>query len=703
MPNFLNNLTPERRILLATSLCVMLSVVFTLLMPKPHHPQENKLPKVAPLVGGEGASLKPSGTEAALPPRDVTAEVELASPTQAAQVPVASLGAIQSPLASADAHHSVKEVVIDTPHARMVFSTQGGTLRSYRLKDYPEIDPPIKLLEAQRDGAQTPSLKEFWQKRIDEVKIRKEQIGSVKIRKGQPVPEAAWVEMIPVYEDTQEYPLILHFGADLSDQDLVYQVNADQKTLVPGETFDLELVGRTTSGLVITKKLTLSGDEPQMGLEIQTEASTGLKSLKEAIGQQWVIEWPDGLAHIPFRYPGAQEENQLRALLNDSMQSPTVHDWMRKQALSAGPVNEFRYPLEGRIGWICNESRYFIATLIPEDSSLQGVYLARGILDRPDIDTRLGIGLVAPLNEQPQKFTLYVGPKLTHTLAKLGHGLDRVVYDSWFGSICLLVEWLLAVFYKIIPSYGIAIILLCIFSKLVLYPLTYKQAQTQMKMAVLQPKIQELKDKYKDDNQKLSQEQMKLWKKHGVNPASGCLPMLAQLPIFIALYRTIQSSIDLRGAPFLWIPDMSLPDMTFFLPTSLPFLGNAINVLPIIMTAVSLLQMRQQKKMMPDPNQAQMMMMMTGFFFFILYHFSSGLVLYWLTNSLTQMMQQKLMEHLGHAATPAKIQQRAAVVAALSDEEDEEIEATPGNGKPEGKTGLQYRPVKPGKKKPTKS
>jgi len=705
MPNFLNNLSPERRILLATSLCVMLSVVFTLLMPPPKRHQETRPPEVAPLAGGESASLKPGGTEAALPPRDVTAEAEVPASTQTAQTPITPLGKIQSPLATADPNLSAKEVVIDTPYARMVFSTQGGSLRSFRLKEYPEIDPPIKLLEAQRDAALDPVVKDFWRKRIEEALARKEKIGSTKIRKGMPVPEEAWVELVPHYEDTQEFPLILYFGTDLSDRDLIYQANTDQKALVPGETFDLELVGKTASGLTLTKKLSLSADEPLIGLEIHTEAPGGLKPLQESIGQQWVLEWPDGLAHIPFHYPGAQEENHLRALLNDSMQSPTLIDWMRKQAAGAGPIKEFRYPLDGRIGWICVETRYFISTLIPEDSTVQGVYLARGIQDRPAVDTRLGIGLVSPLKEQPQKFTLYVGPKLTHTLAKLGGGLDRVVYDSWFGSICLLVEWLLGVFYSIIPSYGVAIILLCIFSKLVLYPLTYKQAQTQMKMAALQPKIQELKEKFKDDTQRLSQEQMKPWKKHGVNPASGCLPMLAQLPIFIALYRTIQSSIDLRGAPFLWIPDMSLPDMTFFLPTSLPFLGNAINLLPIIMTVVSLLQMQQQKKMMPDPNQAQMMMIMTGFFFFILYHFSSGLVLYWLTNSVTQMIQQKVMEHLGHAATPAKIQQKAAVVAAMSEDPEEEPEPEPkmGNGKPEGKKGVQYRPGKPGKKRAAKS
>jgi YidC/Oxa1 family membrane protein insertase len=589
-------------------------------------------------------------------------------------------------------------VVVETPQARLVFSTLGGSLRSFKLKDYSEIDPPLRLLEAQRDSATTAAEKEFWQTRLQEVQQRLERTGKLRLRKGEPVPESAWVELVPTYVDTTEYPLILHFGTTLSDKALVYQTATENRFLQEGEVFDLVFQGATQSGLVITKKITLSADRPQIEIEVKTEAPNGLNTIREKIGSQFVLEWPDGLAHLPFRYPGAQEENQLRALLNDSMQSPTLNDWMRKQALAAGQTQEFRYPLDGRVGWVCIETRYFIATLIPQGANMQGVFRASGLVERPSVDTRLGIGLVGPVEENPQKFTLYVGPKLTSILTQLGGGLDRVVYDSWFGSICLLVEWLLGIFYRIIPSYGIAIVLLCILSKVVLYPLTYKQAQMQMKMAELQPKIAELKERFKDDNQKLSQEQMKLWKKHGVNPASGCLPMLAQLPIFIALYRTIQSSIDLRGAPFLWIPDLSLPDMTFFLPSSLPFLGNAINILPVVMTLVSLWQMREQKKMMPDPNQAQMMMFMTVFFFFILYHFSSGLVLYWLTNSLTQMIQQKIMEHLGHAVVPAG---GKAVPLPVVKELAEEATLTTDheNEKEEGKLVTFRRQARPGKRK----
>jgi YidC/Oxa1 family membrane protein insertase len=681
--------------MVATVLCVAVSIIFTLLSPPPKPHDQPQLPR---LEGGEQAGLAPGGQEAEKNTELLAEEVKAATASAVAAAtkpPDLTKGL----LAQLEPRPAAREVTIDTPHGRFVLSTVGASLRSYRLKDYPEIDPPIQLLESQRDAAKTPEDQIFWTKRVEELKARIERRGHLKIKKGQPVPEDDWVEMVPTYEDTREYPLALHFDADLSDRDLVYETAATDMSIGPEETAEISFVGRTASGLSITKRVSFSGREPQFEVEVRTEAAGGLKPFLGSLGSQWVLEWPDGLAHLPYQYPGSQEENHLRALLKDSMQSPTARDSLRHEAVKAGETKEFRSALDGRVGWIGIETRYFIATLIPQGPDAQGVYLASDVLKRPAVDTRAGVGLISPLREEPQKFTVYAGPKLTDVLTKLGGGLDRVVYDSWFGSICLLVEWLLAVFYKIIPSYGVAIILLCIFSKVLLYPLTYKQAQTQRKMAELQPKIAELKERFKDDSQKLSQEQMKLWKKHGVNPASGCLPMLAQFPIFIALYRTIQSSIDLRGAPFLWISDLSLPDMTFFVPVNLPFLGNAINILPFIMTGFSLWQMREQKKMMPDPNQAQMMMFMTLFFFFILYHFSSGLVLYWLTNTVTQMIQQKLMEHLGHAATPGKGGAKMAAVLAGANGAEAGDAGMDSQEKPSTKPAAPRRGMKPGKKK----
>lgn len=670
MTDPISRIPPERRILIATFLCVAVSIIFTVFVspPPPERPKESA-PVSDVVTGGEQAEILPAETEA-LPPRkeetEPATETASASPEATSSNPLTQVGEVPSP----------EEIVVDTPWTRFVFSTEGASLRSARLKNYAEIDPPVKLLEAERDGALAVEMKAFWQQRIDEVLAREKLRGGKEFKKGDPIPETSWVELVPPYLDEHDHPFLIRFNPLDSDKGWVYTPSTPNLSVVPGETAELVFRVPTASGVTVVKRFVFSGDELAFNVSVAMEGE-GLEAFRARAQGTFTLEWPDGLGHFPFNIHGAQEVNQLRALLNDSMQSPTLRDGMRKEGLRAGQAAEYRQGLEGRVGWVSIETRYFISALIPESQNVQGVYLAQGLMARPPVDTRIGVGLISPIIETPQVFTVYAGPKLTQPLMALGGGLERVVYDSWFGVICQFVEWLLGLFYSIFPSYGVAIILLCIVSKIVLYPLTYKQAQMQRKMGELQPKIAELKEKYKDNAQKMNQEQMKLWKKHGVNPASGCLPMLAQLPIFIALYRMIQSSIDLRGAPFLWIPDLSLPDMTFFLPMSLPYLGNAINILPMIMTAVSMWQMHEQKKMMPDPSQAQIMMFMTAFFFFILYHFSSGLVLYWLTNSLTQMIQQKIMEHLGHSAKPAG----AAGALALkppggadsdSDEEDDE-------------------------------
>ena len=649
MPNPLDQIAPEKRILLAAALCILVSFLFSSLMapppPKevPPGPEETTLvgdngPKIVSPVEGEKplVSEEELKTDAPEPvPAEVDGEVGIGTLTQKTPPPI-------------------REVVIDTPEERFVFSTEGATLRSCQLKNYWEFDPPIPLLEAQANQPLPPEEKAFWLARTEEAKARAAELEGYKYRKGDTVPEEAWVELVPPYDDSAGYPLRMRFGSGVSDENLVYECDTDSLVLGPEDEGEVRFTARTAAGVVLTKTISFSGSDPAFRVAVETEAPGGVETLKTAFKNHWSLEWPDGLQHLPFQYHGSQEANQLYALLDDSKdQTPTLRSWLLKQVrkMSDGVIpDDYRHALVGRVGWINVETRYFIASFLPQGPPMQGVYLANRILERPAFDTRVGMGVISEFSESPRTVKVYAGPKLTSVLAELGSGLDRVVYDSWFGSVCLLVEKLLGFFYRIFPSYGLAIILLCVLSKIVLYPLSYKQAQTQKKMAVLQPKIAELKEKYKDDSQKLSQEQMKLWKKHGVNPAGGCLPLVAQIPIFIALYRTIQSSIDLRGASFLWINDLSLPDMTFFLPVSLPFLGNALNVLPFVMMVISMIQMNEQKKMMPDPSQAKMMMFMTAFFFFILYHFSSGLVLYWTANSLTQWIQQKAMERLGHSA-----------------------------------------------------
>jgi len=212
--------------------------------------------------------------------------------------------------------------------------------------------------------------------------------------------------------------------------------------------------------------------------------------------------------------------------------------------------------------------------------------------------------------------------------------LEDTIDFGWFafGSFEIVralakpLFYVLRYFHDFTHNYGLSIILLTVCVKLFFVPLQYKGYKSMKDMQVIQPKVQELQKKYKDDREQLSKEQIKLFRDHKVNPVGGCLPILLQMPVFIALFNILYMTIDLRQAPFaLWITDLSVPD---------PFY-----VLPILMGASMVLQ----QKIMPttmDPTQAKMMLMLPVFLTFIFLNFPSGLVLYWLTNNVLTIAQQ---------------------------------------------------------------
>jgi YidC/Oxa1 family membrane protein insertase len=205
-------------------------------------------------------------------------------------------------------------------------------------------------------------------------------------------------------------------------------------------------------------------------------------------------------------------------------------------------------------------------------------------------------------------------------------------------------------FHKFVPNYGIAIILVTLVVKLLMFPLTKKGSESTLRMQALSPKIKEIQEKYKDNRQKMNAEMAELYKKEGYNPLSGCLPMVIQIPIFFAMYNLFNSHFDLRGAMFIpgWIPDLSLPESIYTFPDDfrLPLLGwNAIRLLPFIYVGSQLLY----GKVTQTPDQqgnAQMKLMlyaMPVIFFFILYDVPSGLLLYWIMSNVLTMVQQVMI------------------------------------------------------------
>lgn len=297
---------------------------------------------------------------------------------------------------------------------------------------------------------------------------------------------------------------------------------------------------------------------------------------------------------------------------------------------------------EGRIRWIATEGRYFMSALMPRtpvDASMRVFLSDQDILENQLV---LPAYQIPPGSEQRFEFALFFGPKSLQVLKKVDYDLNKAVNFGMFDILAKPCLYFMNLIYSVIPNYGIAIILLTIIIKILLWPLGSKSYKSMNDMKRLQPLMAEIREKHKGDKQKMNQEMMALYKTYKINPMGGCLPMFMQLPVFFALYRMLYEAIELRHAPFFgWIGDLSAPDRLFNFDFAIPFMQPpyGIPVLTLVMGA----SMFFQQKMSPppgDPTQAKMMMFMPIVFTFIFINFSSGLVLYWLVNNLLSMAQQ---------------------------------------------------------------
>jgi len=298
----------------------------------------------------------------------------------------------------------------------------------------------------------------------------------------------------------------------------------------------------------------------------------------------------------------------------------------------------------GDIEWTGMCSRYFMTVLIPQSDAASRFTLARN----PESDM-IAVNYVQPLRaiepnmQDGYHFSLYMGPKRLSELRQYGDNLTQAVNFGWFDIIAKPCLWAMnAIYNNFFPNYGVAIILLTMGFKILFWPLGSKSYKSMAEMKKLQPLMAEIRKKYKDDKKKMNEEVMRLYRTYKVNPMSGCLPMVVQIPVFIAFYRMLYEAIELRHAPFmLWINDLSAPDRLFHFDVSIPLMlpPYGIPVLTIIMGATMFLQ---QKLSPPpgDPSQAKFMMMMPLIFTVIFVNFPSGLVLYWLVNNVISIGQQ---------------------------------------------------------------
>lgn len=296
---------------------------------------------------------------------------------------------------------------------------------------------------------------------------------------------------------------------------------------------------------------------------------------------------------------------------------------------------------EPDIRWAAVASQYFCTILTPAPGSpTKSVWAKR--FDAPKLDGQEIFGIqggliqagpvLAPGASETRTFRIYAGPKELPRLRALGPTQDRVMDFGIFGFVSEFLLWAMNSIHGFVGSYAAAIIILTILIKSFLWPVQNKATNEMRKMALLSPKMTEMREKFKDDPQKMNQEVMKLYKEYGVNPLSGCLPMLIQIPIFFGFYSMLGTAIELRNSSFFWVHDLSQPD------TIAHVLGFPVNVLPIVMAGTMVWQMIITPKT-GDAMQQRIFYFMPIIFLAFCYNYASGLALYWTTQNIFSIVQ----------------------------------------------------------------
>ena len=314
--------------------------------------------------------------------------------------------------------------------------------------------------------------------------------------------------------------------------------------------------------------------------------------------------------------------------------------------------------------------------MMSADRKGQGAYLKGVHVPQPDKGAReiYSLALKTPLRQpvDSARFTVFLGPLDFNIVKSYGHNLDQIMSLGPAWIIRPIAEYVLIPLFQflhlLIPNYGFVIIVFSIIIKLALHPLSKTSMKSMKKMQALQPLMNEIREKYKDDPQKMNQQVMNLYKEYGVNPAAGCLPMLLQMPILFALYSVFMSSIELRHAHFIWwIQDLSIPDVVFTLPFVLPLFG--ISGVSGLAFAMGITMFIQQKMTVTDPRQAAMVWVMPIMMTLLFNGFPSGLNLYYFVFNILSIGQQVWVNKTHDAEPLKKVDKKArkgGIMARLS-------------------------------------
>ncbi|MCC6152490.1 MAG: membrane protein insertase YidC [Candidatus Hydrogenedentes bacterium] len=515
--------------------------------------------------------------------------------------------------------------------------------------------PNLPAIPAQTDPA------------TDEVTLKKDDMELVFTRIGGRLKRASLllgehgdslIQLVPesANPDTESiYPFGLRFSSDAIRDEL------DRRQFEVEKASDTEVVFSLTlpNAAKITKRFAFTDKAHVITATVEY---TNLESAPRVLGRDqdpaYTFTWGPNITS------GDLAKGVTQALVWRTGEETSVYSTASMKPEDVGKPYSRRFPVAD---WLGVRSAYFIVAMHPSAPS-------DGWAIGDHNEFRFGYMVpkaeIAPGQTASNSFDIYIGPSHLPQLKKAWATLDSSLqffeypdFLDWFAKLLLqMLNW----FYKFIPNYGVAIVLLTVVVRAIMFPLTLKQMKTMKRMQMLAPEMEKIKEQYGNDPQVMQQKTMELYKEYGMNPLAGCLPMFLQLPIFIALYRMLWSAYELRGAPFaLWIKDLSEPDKLLHIPqlAELPFFFHHlqyINVLPVLsaLAMVASVKLTPMSTPITNPQQKMMMTIMPVFFSVFCYPLASGLNLYILTSTLLGIAQSYVL-HFQEVEKPQKVQQNA--------------------------------------------
>ena len=394
----------------------------------------------------------------------------------------------------------------------------------------------------------------------------------------------------------------------------IYTSNSTSYQLTNNNTLMVDLTYQTEDGISVIKRVTFEPSSYKVDVEYiinnQTNSNISMQMYAQ-LKQSTIVESSSSL--LPTYRGGAYSTSETR---------------YEKYAFDDIEDENLNISTQG--GWIAMLEHYFVSSWIPNAESVNQLYSSYSTNNEAVIGFKAPAIIIEANSEASTSAIFYVGPKDQDVLEKIADNLDLTIDYGFLFMISQPLFWLLIKIQSFVSNWGVAIIIITLIVKGGMYPLTKAQYTSMAKMRALQPKMNALKERFGSDRQKMSQGMMELYKKEKVNPAGGCLPLIVQMPIFLALYWVFLESVELRHAPFvLWINDLSSMDPYY--------------VLPVLMGISMFVMQKMQPMTIQDPMQQKVMQYMPVVFSVFMAWFPSGLVLYWFVSNVISIIQMKII------------------------------------------------------------